>query len=148
MKRIKEKSFGIIPVFKDSNNNLFFCLVRHQQGHWGFPKGHHDVGESEEKTAKRELKEETGIDIINLLNDQFFFEKYSFKKDGFHHYKSVKYFLGFVPSTGATTQKNFKKEIPELRWVTYGEAKRIITFPEAKEVLNQVSDFLLQYSHE
>ena len=143
-----EKSFGVIPVFRDSNNNLFFCLIRHKKGHWGFPKGHRDKGESDEKTALRELKEETDIDIVNLLDNQFFFEKYSFQKDSFYHDKTVKYFLGFTPSSVAMTRKNFKNEIPELRWVTYEEAKQLITFPEAKEVLNQAHDFLIQYKHE
>ena len=148
IKNKKEKSFGIIPVFKDSDNNLFFCLIQHKQGHFGFPKGHRDIGESEEKTARRELKEETGIEIISLLNNQFFLEKYSFKKDGLLHNKTVKYFIGLVPSTVARTQKNFKDEIPELKWVNYEEAKQLITFPQAREVLNQSYNFLIQYNHE
>ena len=47
-------------------------------GHWGFPKGHQDAGESEKETAIRELKEETGIDAVNLLEDKTFTEHYSF----------------------------------------------------------------------
>lgn len=65
MKGKIEKSFGVIPVFKQENN-FTFCLIRHTEGHWGFPKGHQDIGESEQETATRELQEETGISTVNF----------------------------------------------------------------------------------
>ena len=40
-------------------------LVKHKGGHTSFPKGHVEEGETEEQTAKREVKEELGIDISN-----------------------------------------------------------------------------------
>lgn len=138
----EDKSFGVIPVFKDTKGNFIFCLVRHAGEHWGFPKGHQDIGESEHETATRELKEETGIDNVNLLNNQSFIEEYSFEKDNFKHNKSVKYFLGLVSSMATKTPDNFKKEISELKWVAYKEAKLLITFPEAKELLNKVFKYL------
>ena len=54
----KEKSCGCI-VFNDGK----VLLVRHNKGHWDFPKGHVEPGETEEQTAKREVKEETNIDV-------------------------------------------------------------------------------------
>ena len=142
MKNKEDKSFGIIPVFKDFNGNFIFCLVRHAEGHWSFPKGHPQMGESEQETATRELKEETGIDDIHLLNNQSFFEKYSFEKNNFKYNKSNKYFLGIVSSMNASTPDNFKNEIPELKWATYEEAKKIITFPEAREILKKAFEYL------
>src|SRR3989344_4714754 len=109
METKKEQSFGVIPVFKE-NNNFLFCLIHEAEGHWGFPKGHQDAGESEEETAKRELQEETGINNV-ILDKKSFIE-------------------------------NFKKEILELRWVNYNEAKQLLTFPEAREVLNQAFEYL------
>lgn len=144
MESIKEKSFGVVPVHEDRKNNLFFCLIRHAEGHWGFPKGHQDAGESEEETAIRELKEETGINIVNFFNNKSFIEEYGFEQDGIVHDKSVKYFLGFIPSMISTTPNNFKKEIPELKWTSYKEAKKLITFPKAKQILDEVFKYLKQ----
>jgi len=142
MENIKEKSFGVIPVFRDKENNLFFCLVQHAEGHWGFPKGHPEPGESEKETAARELEEETGIDMIDFSSNKSFIEEYAFEQDGIIHDKSVKYFFGFVSSVVSATPDNFKKEIPELKWVTYEDAKKLITFPEAKRILEEVFEYL------
>jgi len=103
----KDKSFGIIPVFKDAKGDFIFCLVRHAGEHWGFPKGHPETRESEIETARRELKEETGIDNVNL-SSQSFSEKYSFVKDNFQHNKTVKYFLGFVSSMTSKIPDDFR----------------------------------------
>ena len=138
----KEKSFGVIPVFRDKKDNFTFCLIQHAGEHWGFPKGHQDIGESEQETATRELKEETGISIVDLSNNQSFSEKYSFEKNNIKHNKSVKYFLGFASSIDTKIPDDFKDEISELKWVTYEEAKQLITFPEAKKILEQVFKYL------
>ena len=54
-----EKSCGCIVI--DGRNVL---LVKQTKGHWSFPKGHMEEGESEIQTAVREVKEETNVDAI------------------------------------------------------------------------------------
>ena len=60
MEAAQDSAVGIIPVYKQGDRFLF-CLVKHADGHWGFPKGHKEEGESDEGAALRELREETGI---------------------------------------------------------------------------------------
>ena len=55
---VEEKACGCII----SQNNKIL-LIRQMSGMWGFPKGHVEEGETEEQTAKREVKEETGLSI-------------------------------------------------------------------------------------
>lgn len=142
MKQKQEKSFGVIPVFKNDKGGFLFCLVLASAGHWGFPKGHQDIDESEEQTAVRELEEETGIKDIKIVKDKSFTERYSFERSGFYYDKSVKYFLAFVSSIDTTTPDNFHAEIPESRWVNYEEARNILSFKERKEILDQVHEYL------
>ena len=76
----KEKSCGAI-VYRIDNGNVLVLMVKHVNGgHWSFPKGHVEQNETEAQTAKREIKEETGIDVEI---DTRFKEKvtYSPKKD-------------------------------------------------------------------
>lgn len=62
MKR-HEKSCGAV-VFRNSAGGPAFLLIRHVNGgHWAFPKGHMEPGESEEETAIREIREETGLSV-------------------------------------------------------------------------------------
>lgn len=132
---MNDQSFGVIPIFKDKDGNFLFCLVRHADGHWGFPKGHSNEGESEKDTALRELEEETGITNIELLDGKTFIEHYSFQKESVRYDKSVKYFLGVVSSMDTKTPRGFEGEIPELKRVSFEDAKSLLTFPEAKVIV-------------
>ena len=86
---LHEKSCGAI-VYRKSHGNTEILLIKHvNSGHWSFPKGHVEGNETELETAQREIKEETGIDVIL---DPTFREtvSYSPKKDT---HKIVVYFL-------------------------------------------------------
>ena len=59
-----EKSCGAI-VYRKSHGNIEILLIKHvNSGHWSFPKGHVEGSETEIETAKREIKEETAIDVM------------------------------------------------------------------------------------
>lgn len=139
------ESFGVIPIFKITESDILFCVVHHASGHWGFPKGHPNEGESEKETALRELSEETGIINCDITSEDIFIEKYSFKKDEVNYIKTVKYFLGIAPSKEAETPTEFKGEIPESKWLPYIDAKDLLTFPESKIVLDEVSKYLKEF---
>lgn len=142
MENIKDKSFGVVPVFKNTNGELLFCLVQHQNEHYGFPKGHPDKNESEEETALRELKEETGLEEVKLVTDISFNQNYIFEKDGVKYDKSVKYFLGIVSSKDKSTLAEFMDEITEVKWLPYKEARDLITFENAKVIFDEVQGYI------
>lgn len=58
-------SCGAIVVVTSPTEGAGKVLIikQEQSGYWGFPKGHRNRGESEEETAKRELREETSIEL-------------------------------------------------------------------------------------
>lgn len=55
------KSCGVIP-FRQTAAGREFLLLLQTNGCWSFPKGHMEAGETEEETALRELREETGLE--------------------------------------------------------------------------------------
>ena len=59
-----EKSCGAIVL--DGGKIL---VIQQAEGHWGFPKGHVEAGETEVQTAIREIKEETNYDVE--VNENF-----------------------------------------------------------------------------
>jgi len=132
MKRTEEKSFGIIPLKKEEGR-WKVLLIKHQTGHWAFPKGHPDEGESPIETATRELKEETSLKIVDLISETPLQENYIFKRKDSLVYKAVDYFLAVVGG-GITIQAD---ELADYEWVDLFEAKMKITFPEGKNLCTE-----------
>lgn len=124
-----EKSCGAV-VFRTKNERLQILLIRHVNGgHWAFPKGHVEKGETEEQTAKREILEETGLSVI-LDNRYRQVVTYSPKKDVV---KDVVYFVAHAPSeVKAAAQES---EISQVRWVDADKAVEYVSFDNDKKVL-------------
>ena len=137
----KDESIGVVPVFRDGSEYKFL-LIHHEIGHWAFPKGHKIDDESIKETVRRELYEETGIKNIDIDFDKRFVEKYIFKKNGTEFDKTVTYFLGFVGSGEIEEASDPTGEIKEMRWATYDEAIKLLTFNEARDLLREVNEYL------
>ena len=135
---MKDECFGIVPIFASETDTLFL-LIQHQAGHWGFPKGHANPGESAIETAKRELEEETGIRDCEVLEEPSFVEHYSFVKEGEPIEKTVTYFLAFVNSMEVQLQA---EEIQNSAWICFEEAVKLITFDANRQVLREVKAYL------
>ncbi len=61
---IYEKSCGaIIYRIREDGVIEYLILYQHRSGTWSVPKGHIAAGETEEETALREIREETGLHV-------------------------------------------------------------------------------------
>ncbi|MDZ4384915.1 MAG: NUDIX domain-containing protein, partial [Candidatus Moranbacteria bacterium] len=61
-----EKSVGAVVFRKKETGGKEFLLLHYPSGHWDFPKGHIESGETEEGTLRREVEEETGLKDLKL----------------------------------------------------------------------------------
>lgn len=140
MSRKTDAAFGIIPIWQN-NNTHHFLLIQHQAGHWAFPKGHADPGETAIETARREFEEETGILEYAVVEEVSFQEAYRFTRDQQLIDKTVTYFPAFVYSTSVTCQAD---EIKDYAWLSYEAAVERVTFDQARRVLAAVKAYLDQ----
>jgi len=138
-----ERSFGIIPL-RLVENKWETLLVKHQKGHWAFPKGHPEPNESPQDTASRELKEETGLQVTQFFPLDSLKEFYIFKREGTLVEKHVTYFLAEVE--GEVTLQI--EELEDFRWISLQEAAKLATFPETKNLPQKVLSILLRHSSE
>ncbi len=134
----KELSFGIIPL-QNTADGILVLLTLHKGGrHWGFPKGHQDLGETDLETATRELKEETGLEIERCLSDVPYVESYSFYKLHEKILKTVSYYPAFVKGELILQPE----EILDAKWCPMQEVSRYLTFKEARDIFEKVLTIL------
>jgi bis(5'-nucleosidyl)-tetraphosphatase len=136
---MKDESFGIIPIHEKAGSR-HFLLIHQTKGHWAFPKGHAEPGETPAQTALRELGEETGIEPVELLTDEQFTEHYTFiTKKGVRVDKTVTFFIGHVDDPAVTVQP---EEVQDHAWLDAEAARERLTFPEARELFGRVMSYL------
>jgi bis(5'-nucleosidyl)-tetraphosphatase len=129
-----DESFGIVPV-SQVEGEWKFLLILHKGGHhWGFPKGHGDPGETAQESAQRELKEETGLDVVRFLQENPFVEKYQFNMRGELIHKQVSYFPAIVKGELQLQAE----EVRDAKWLPFQEALNQLSFEEARQICRQV----------
>jgi bis(5'-nucleosidyl)-tetraphosphatase len=134
----KDEAFGIVPILHQ-NETYQFLLIQHHAGHWGFPKGHAEPGETILQTACREFVEETGVVDYTVLEGRSFSEQYNFTRRGKTFEKTVVYFPALVQSPVVKYQK---AEIQNYAWVDYDRAIALLSFSGARQVLTEVQAYL------
>ena len=122
-----EKSCGCVVL----NDKQQVLLVHHNLGHWGLPKGHVEKDETEVETAKREVKEETNIDVE--VNSNYRYSMSYSPKEGI-----MKEVVFFVANSVSNNLKEQVEEVQEVKWFDFDDAINAITYDNSKELLRKV----------
>lgn len=130
----RDESFGVIPLSRRNGYWEVFLIQHTRSGYWGFPKGHAEAKETPQEAAFRELKEETGLDLVQLLEQEPLKEQYTFILERRRVFKQVLYYIAEVGGTVALQQQ----EIHDGKWMPISEAIAQVTHQEGKTLLAQV----------
>jgi 8-oxo-dGTP diphosphatase len=137
----REFSAGGI-VYKKQDGQIFVLLIQPlsrnfgpAEGHWSFPKGKVDTGESEDQSAVREVREEAGVSakIVTDLKSVKFFRNYD-QTLKFVHYYLMEYVSG--------DPADHDKEVAQAAWFDLDEAESKLKYPHDKEIFGKAKDFL------
>ena len=124
---MKEKSCGAV-VYKKENDKILFLLEYQTNNHYSFPKGHIENNETEVECARREIKEETNLDVKLDTNFRYVITYFLESKQV---YKDAVY---FVATPTSFDLKNQEGEIIECSWNTYDEVLEKLEYDNIKGV--------------
>jgi 8-oxo-dGTP pyrophosphatase MutT (NUDIX family) len=146
-----EKSAGVIVFYIEENGEIKFLFLKHKPDFLDFPKGLIEKGEKIEKAALRECKEETGLEITELVPGfketiRFFFKaKFEYqKKRGLEMGQTVLKFVTYFLAQSKTKEVNISFEHEGYEWLTLEQAKkRMKKRKESKQMLEKANNVIL-----
>lgn len=133
-----EYSYGVVPV-RYVGGKPEVLLIKNKGGHWSFPKGHPEGAETGIETARRELREETGVVECEIRESEAFVERFQFEKAGQMIDKEITFYLGIVTSHRIKPDPH---EVHECVWLRFDQALEQLTYPDSKQVLREVMAYL------
>ena len=133
-----EKSCGAV-VFTREGGTIKFVIIRSLEGFYGYPKGHMEAGESEEQTALREIREETGLDV-SLLEGFRTEDAHALVREGRPDVtKQIVYFLAEYTGQVLRAQEG---EVTEIRLMTFDEAMAAFQFESSRRILREADAYI------
>lgn len=125
-----EKSCGGIIFYKTRQNTKILLVKNNNGRYWSFPKGHIEDGETEEETAVREIKEETGLDVTLVNGFREISEYCPFGKIR----KRVVFFLARAFTDNVRIQE---EEIDSYIWVDLQQARKLCTYDNDLRIIEK-----------
>jgi 8-oxo-dGTP pyrophosphatase MutT (NUDIX family) len=124
----QERSAGGVVVRGDET----IVIVPTRRGAQGqkvlaLPKGHVDPGETPDQTALREVREETGAEMVEKLGDV----RYFYQRSGKRIFKRVTFYLF---SYRAGSLEDHDDEVEEARWMPLAEAIEALSYDGEREM--------------
>lgn len=134
-----EQAFGCIPFRRSKSREIEALMILRTKGFWEFPKGKPEKGETEQETALRELKEETGL-VGEIQPESPLSTAYHFTRDGVEYNKTVTLFFCRVQD-GASVKVD-KHEVGDFFWLPLESLVDRATYPEMKELARKAWNIL------
>lgn len=130
-----EKSCGAIVIHRDGDKYKILLVKNHNGRNYSFPKGHVEKGETEQQTAIREVKEETGLDIEIIDSFREVADYCPFGKIK----KRVVFFMAQTFSDKVTIQR---EELDSYMWIDLFEAHHKCTYDNDLRVIRKARENL------
>ena len=123
---------GVVVRKKEGEAEVL--LIKDSYGHWTWPKGHIEKGETPEEAAVREISEEVGLVKLEII-EELGLQKYYFTLHGKRIFKTVHVFLAEAdPDEEVKVQL---EEISRAEWFKTEEALGKIEYEGSRSLLEK-----------
>lgn len=142
MRRVEEVSAGGLVIDRAAAGPraaLIGRLDRRGALRWSLPKGHVETGETPERTAVREVAEETGITgrVVAPLGTIDFW----FTIDDRRVHKTVHHFL-LIAEGGELSDEDI--EVAEVAWVPLREVSSRLAYDDERRLVEKAHELLAE----
>jgi 8-oxo-dGTP pyrophosphatase MutT (NUDIX family) len=124
------RSAGAV-VFRGRGPALRFLLIRNAKGHWDFPKGRIEPGETPRQAAVRETAEETGLRRLRFVPGFLRICRWRYREGGRSYLKTTRYWLASAPGGRVRLSPEHTRAV----WVPPGKAPDLLKFANQRRLL-------------
>lgn len=114
------------------------ALVLQQNGSWSLPKGGIEEGEERADAARREIREETGLENVTYVETLGSYTRYAIDDTGAEDKRQLKRITVYLFRTDETDLHPMDPRIREARWVTPADAVELLSSPKDQDFLASV----------
>ncbi|MEO9364348.1 MAG: NUDIX domain-containing protein [Nitrososphaera sp.] len=135
---VDERSAGAVVFFISNNGKPEYLLLHYTAGHWDFPKGNIESGETEREAAVREIREETGISNVEFVEGFRHIISYRYRRARKLVDKQVVLFLAQTKTRDVT----ISHEHIGFAWKSHEDAMKQLTYKSARNLLEAAEQFM------
>jgi 8-oxo-dGTP pyrophosphatase MutT (NUDIX family) len=130
---------GVAFRQQDGRTEIALIKVSGKEERWQLPKGIVEDGEAPEVAARREVREEAGIETelvapVDTIEYWFYGRGGKVRFHKFVHFFLLRYVAGDV--------NDHDHEVEEARWVEIGQAQAMLSFKTEKDVAARAAELL------
>ena len=128
---VRETTSGGI-VFRRGQKGIEILLIQDAKDRWTIPKGHVEPGEEHGATAEREIREETGLQEMEVYN---WLGKVNFRYRRNHTLVLMTMHIWLVEGKGNTNELEPEDWLNDIKWMPVSEAVDKIAYEDIGKLM-------------
>ncbi len=125
-------SGGIVFRRHEKSNDLEILLIQDAKNRWTIPKGHVEEGEGPKDTAEREIREETGLQEMKVMN---WLGKVNFRYRRNHTLVLMTMHIYLVQGLGNTNRLHPEDWLNDIQWLPATKAVDSIAYEDIGKLM-------------
>lgn len=128
---VRETTSGGV-VYRKKDDKVEILLIKDAKDRWTIPKGHVELGEEPGATAEREIREETGLQDMEVLS---WLGKVNFRYRRGHALVLMTMHIWLVEGKGNTNKLHPEDWLNDIRWLPAVKAVDMIAYDDIGKLI-------------